>query len=179
MPGAAAGMRYKYRIYKQDGAALDHCDPYGFYMELRPHNASILWDLGAYHFADGPWMRRRTDGRAGPMNIYEMHAGSWKKRERDGREVEGEAGWYDYTELADRLIPYLLDAGYNYVCLLYTSLTPSVCGYTGASGVAAASAAVSTVGFTISRWANPPDTLPKNRYSCSGSNFLEIYGLLK
>ena len=125
VPGAAAGMRYKYRIYKQDGAALDHCDPYGFYMELRPHNASILWDLGAYHFADGPWMRRRTDGRAGPMNIYEMHAGSWKKRERDGREVEGEAGWYDYTELADRLIPYLLDAGYNYVELLPLSEHPS------------------------------------------------------
>ena len=46
--GATEGMRYKYRIYWQNGDFLDHCDPYGFEMELRPENASIIRRLSAY-----------------------------------------------------------------------------------------------------------------------------------
>ena len=30
VPGAKAGMMYKYRIYRRDGSFIDHCDPYGF-----------------------------------------------------------------------------------------------------------------------------------------------------
>ena len=37
----------------------------------------------------------------GPMNIYEMHAGSWKLKE-GGKP-------YNYSELADELIPYIKD----------------------------------------------------------------------
>ena len=36
VPGAAPGMRYKYRICGADGRRLDHCDPYGFFAELAP-----------------------------------------------------------------------------------------------------------------------------------------------
>ena len=39
------GMMYKYRIYLQDGSSVDHCDPYGYGMELRPASASIIRDL--------------------------------------------------------------------------------------------------------------------------------------
>lgn len=35
IPEAKEGMKYKYRIYKNNGSYVDHCDPYGFYMELR------------------------------------------------------------------------------------------------------------------------------------------------
>ena len=41
------------------------------------------------------------------MNIYEMHFGSWRKKEDDS--------WYHYDELADPLIKYLIQSGYNYV----------------------------------------------------------------
>ena len=34
--GAAAGQFYKYRIYGANGTVTEHCDPYGFAMELRP-----------------------------------------------------------------------------------------------------------------------------------------------
>lgn len=57
-------------------------------------------------------MSNRGERKNGPVNIYEMHAGSWRKK--SGRKGD----WYNYTELADKLIPYLKKHGYNYVELL-------------------------------------------------------------
>ena len=128
LPKAGPGDMYKYRIYLQDGRCLDHCDPYGYGMELRPHNASIIRELLGYTFQDEEWMRERAGGRngegsscqgaespgrrSGALNIYELHAGSWKKK---GEEVQD---WYSYEELAEELIPYLKEMGYNCVELL-------------------------------------------------------------
>ena len=56
---AKPGQMYKYRIYKQDGSFMDHCDPYGFGMELRPNSASIIRDLSLYQFHDEKWMKKR------------------------------------------------------------------------------------------------------------------------
>lgn len=36
VPGTQAGQLYKYRIYAADGSVTEHCDPYGFAMEMRP-----------------------------------------------------------------------------------------------------------------------------------------------
>lgn len=107
--GVEDGMMYKYRIYGRDGSVTEHCDPYGFGMELRPDSASIARDMNKYVFHDTKWMRDRSDCRRGPLNIYEIHAGSWKTN------PENENGWYKYNELADILIPYLKENGYNYV----------------------------------------------------------------
>lgn len=107
--GVEDGMMYKYRIYGRDGSVTEHCDPYGFGMELRPDSASIARDMNRYIFHDTKWMRDRSDCRRGPLNIYEIHAGSWKTN------PENENGWYKYNELADILIPYLKENGYNYV----------------------------------------------------------------
>ena len=107
--GVEDGMMYKYRIYGRDGSVTEHCDPYGFGMELRPDSASIARDMNKYVFHDMKWMRDRSDCRRGPLNIYEIHAGSWKTNPKN------ENGWYKYNELADILIPYLKENGYNYV----------------------------------------------------------------
>ena len=107
--GVEDGMMYKYRIYGRDGSVTEHCDPYGFGMELRPDSASIARDMNKYVFHDMKWMRDRSDCRRGPLNIYEIHAGSWRTN------PENENGWYKYNELADILIPYLKENGYNYV----------------------------------------------------------------
>ena len=119
VPQAKPGMKYKYRIYRPDGSWLDHCDPYGFFMELRPHNASILQDLSSYTFRDESWMRRRTDGRCRPVNIYEVHLGSWRTNPDDPN------GWFNYEEIAQRLIPYVKEAGFNYIELMPVSEHPS------------------------------------------------------
>lgn len=117
--GVEPGQMYKYRIYSRNGQFIDHCDPYGYGMELRPHNASIVRALDTYAFQDKEWMNRRTDCREQALNIYEIHAGSWKRNEED------ENGWYTYTELADLLIPYLKEYGYNYIEVMPLSEHPS------------------------------------------------------
>lgn len=115
---AKPGQMYKYRIYKHDGSYVDHCDPYGFGMELRPNTASIIRDLSIYQFQDEKWMQKRTDCKDKPLNIYELHFGSFKKPSE-----EPEA-WYSYTEMADILIPYLKEYGYNYLELMPLSEHP-------------------------------------------------------
>ncbi|MBM6717300.1 1,4-alpha-glucan branching protein GlgB [Gemmiger formicilis] len=107
VPDAPPGTPYEYRIHTRNGGWTDHCDPYGFGMELRPAHRSVVRDLGAYTFTDARWMRTRTDRRTGPLNIYEMHLGSWR------RKPDGE--FYTYDELAEPLADYLCESGYNYV----------------------------------------------------------------
>ena len=103
---AGKGMMYKYKIYGADGSCIDHCDPYGFYSELRPNNASIIYDTTDYHFTDSEWMKKRSVQKDAPLNIYEIHFGSWRKK--DDKDAEG---WYTYREMADLLIPYLNENG--------------------------------------------------------------------
>lgn len=106
---AAAGMMYKYRIYSRDGRCIDHCDPYGFGMELRPNSASFIRDMDAYKFKDRKWMQSRSDCKNKPLNIYEIHMGSFRKPSDQADD------WYTYEEMADILIPYLKENGYNYL----------------------------------------------------------------
>ena len=115
---AHPGMMYKYRIYRQDQSYVDHCDPYGYGMELRPNSASYIRDLSSYAFRDDAWMRNRTDCKEQPLNIYEIHFGSFKKPSDKADD------WYTYTEMADILIPYLKEYGYNYVEIMPLSEHP-------------------------------------------------------
>lgn len=115
---AHPGMMYKYRIYRQDQSYVDHCDPYGYGMELRPNSASYIRDLSSYAFQDDAWMRNRTDCKEQPLNIYEIHFGSFKKPSDKADD------WYTYTEMADILIPYLKEYGYNYVEIMPLSEHP-------------------------------------------------------
>ncbi len=102
---AHPGQMYKYVVYGQNGR-VEHCDPYGFGMELRPGACSIIRDLSEYTFTDKKWMKKRTRAYDKPLNIYELHLGSWK--------MNGD-NWYSYNEIADELIAYLKEYGYNYV----------------------------------------------------------------
>ena len=103
---------YKYLIIAQDGRKLMKCDPYAFHAETRPGTASKIYELGSFEWTDGAWMkkRRRKNIYASPMNIYELHVGSWQ-RYADGNTLS-------YRELADRLVPYVVDMGYTHVELL-------------------------------------------------------------
>lgn len=97
VPQAKEGQLYKYVVYGANGR-VEHCDPYGFGMELRPNFASIIRDLHSYEFQDEEWMKNRTRNFDRAMNIYEIHLGSWKHKE-DGTS-------YTYAEIADPLIAY-------------------------------------------------------------------------
>ena len=116
---AEAGLMYKYRIYDKQGQFIDHCDPYGYGMELRPGNASVIRDLRKYKFRDSAWMKKRTDRKKEALNIYELHFGSFRKPS------EEPDAWYDYEEMADILIPYLKESGYNYLEIMPLCEYPS------------------------------------------------------
>lgn len=117
--GAAPGDLYAYAIY-HGGGCVEHCDPYGFGMELRPGHRSVIRDLGAYTFKDQKWIAGRDDGVSKPENIYEMHLGSWRKK---GDAPDGD--WYTYEEIAGPLIAYLVQSGYNAVEFLPLSEHPA------------------------------------------------------
>ena len=105
---AKPGQMYKYVIYGKNGR-VEHCDPYGFGMELRPNFASIIRDLDAYTFTDDEWMKSRTRCYDTPLNIYELHLGSFRRNEADPN------GWYSYEEIADELIEYVKANKYTHV----------------------------------------------------------------
>lgn len=110
---------YKYRITGADGKVVDHSDPFAFYSELRPGTASRIYDMNRYAFHDEAWMKKRNRYFDKPLNIYEMHMGSWKKKDE-----HNPAWWYNYREVADMLVPYLLENGYNAVEIMPLSEYP-------------------------------------------------------
>ena len=117
--GVTEGQMYKYRIFRRDGIMVEHCDPYGFGMELRPNFASVVRDLYKYTFHDDEWMEKRTDCKDKPVNIYEVHLGSWKSNKGDVN------GWYSYQEVARQMIPYMKAKGYTHLEVLPLAEHPS------------------------------------------------------
>ena len=123
IPGLYEGEIYKYEIKTKAGEPMLKADPYANYAELRPNNASIVWDIGKYKWNDRSWMaqRAKTDTKDKPMNIYEVHLGSWLRREtardENGQDLTG-SEFYNYRELAARLAEYVKDMGYTHVELM-------------------------------------------------------------
>ncbi len=117
---AVPGMMYKIRVQGKDGKTIDHCDPYGRRMQLRPANASIIPERhDAFSFTDDEWMSKRKVRIRSALNIYEMHFGSWRMKS------DKKADWYTYEELAPMIIPYLKENGYNYIEVMPLSEHPS------------------------------------------------------
>lgn len=137
VPEARPGMMYKYKIYHRDGSSMEHCDPYGFGMELRPAFASIIRDMDTYRFHDAKWMKNRSVCQGSPLNIYEVHLGSWRTKpvfDERGNPLTPEEiaesnrvaeSWYTYKEIAPMLAEYVKEQGYNYVEFMPLSEHPS------------------------------------------------------
>lgn len=106
-PGMQTGTFYKYQITGSFGETFLKADPYAFHAELRPATASVVTDLSGYQWNDALWKKKNTSPYSKPMNIYEMHFGTWRQKE-DG-------SFFTYREMADLLIPYLLDMRYTHV----------------------------------------------------------------
>ena len=113
VPGLKHGDAYKYSLRTQWDTFEQKADPYGFWAEMRPKSASIVYDLGQYGWDDHAWIRRRqmTNWLEQPISIYEVHLGSWR-RPRDGRL------FYNYRELAHMLVDHCRELGYTHLQLL-------------------------------------------------------------
>ena len=112
IPGMKEYDVYKYCVTTRAGDLVYKADPYAFHAETRPSNGSKVYDLNGFVWHDEAWQnaQKKADVINGPMNIYEMHAGSWKQKEGGLP--------YNYSELADELIPYITEMGYTHVELL-------------------------------------------------------------
>lgn len=113
IPNIDVGTAYKYEVRSHNqGYRAQKADPYGFYAEVRPNTASIVYDIDQYDWQDDQWMTQRAEKAPLelPMNIYEIHLGSWRRKSDDE--------FYSYRELADELVPYLVDMDYTHIELL-------------------------------------------------------------
>lgn len=123
IPGLCVGDKYKYEIKTQKKEPMLKADPWGFYAELRPATASVVWDAGAYRWNDGAWMEKRKTAnlKKQPVSVYEVHLGSWMQKPdamgADGNPING-SRFYNYRELALKLAAYVKEMGYTHVELL-------------------------------------------------------------
>jgi len=119
IPDIAEGRPYKYEIVGNRGKVLPlKADPYALRSELRPATASITEIAPRHVWGDAAhrdfW--RKADARRQPISTYEVHAGSWRK---------GDDGTFlSWDELADRLIPYVVDMGFTHIEFLPISEHP-------------------------------------------------------
>jgi len=107
---------YKYRIFSRDKSKYDKSDPYGFCLEERPKTGSVVFNLDRYSWNDQGWVKNRASRQSldGPISIYEVHLGSWKRL----ADEEWGLRFLTYRELADYLIPYVVEMGYTHIELL-------------------------------------------------------------
>ncbi len=119
IPDVGEGRAYKYEIIGVHGALLPlKADPFAFRSEFRPATASVVARLGEHRWADAEhrdfWSR--ADARRQPISIYEVHPGSWQRRDDNT--------FLSWDELADRLIPYVVDMGFTHIEFLPVSEHP-------------------------------------------------------
>jgi 1,4-alpha-glucan branching enzyme len=115
IPDVGRGAAYKYEIRSRDRGMILKADPYGFAMQPRPQNCSIVTTLDGYPWGDLKWVeaRQRNDASRSPFNAYEVHLGSWK-RPWDQRQPP----FLTWHEAVDLLIPYVIDMGYTHIELM-------------------------------------------------------------
>ncbi|GAA4907496.1 1,4-alpha-glucan branching protein GlgB [Mucilaginibacter defluvii] len=110
IPNVGVGETYKYFIKSSSGEELEKSDPFALRWELPPHTASIVADT-YYEWTDKQWMSNRHEHNAldKPYSVYEMHVGSW------ARNPESPDEFLSYTQLGDKLVPYLKEMGFTHV----------------------------------------------------------------
>ena len=112
LPGVGEGTLYKYEIKDVHGAIVLKTDPYGFFFESAPKNASIIWNNHKFAWTDEAWLKQRGEQNPfrSPISIYEVHPGSWRKK--------SVAESLSYRELAGPLVDYVRKMGFTHVQFL-------------------------------------------------------------
>ena len=109
IPGVGQGAHYKFEIRDTHGNIKLNTDPFGFFFEVAPKQAAIVWDTQKFKWSDDAWLkkRRERDALRSPMSVYEMHVGSWQKK-------TATESW-SYRELAKPLVEYVTRLGFTHI----------------------------------------------------------------
>lgn len=135
IPNVGKGEVYKYFIKGFDGSDLEKGDPFARRWEHPPQKASIVWDTN-FKWKDKSWAKKRAkiNRLNGPISVYELHLGSWQRDPSNPERV------LSYQEIANSLIPYILEMGFTHVEFLpimeypyYPSWGYQITGYYAAS----------------------------------------------
>jgi 1,4-alpha-glucan branching enzyme len=112
LPHVSPGVAYKYNVRSRSGGEQLKSDPYAFATEVPPRTASLTAAPTTYEWNDSAWLEYRAKFRwqKEAISIYEVHLESWM-RDLDGRPLS-------YRELAEKLVPYVENMGFNYIELL-------------------------------------------------------------
>ena len=109
IPGVGQGAHYKFEIRDAHGHIKLNTDPVGFFFEIAPKQAAIVWDAKKFRWTDDAWIKQRRERNAlrSPLSIYEVHVGSWQKK-------TATESW-SYRELANPLVEYVKRMGFTHV----------------------------------------------------------------
>ena len=113
IPNVPENSNYKYEIRIRGGMLVLKSDPYGYFAEVRPDTASLVYDIDGYEWHDDDFVAARGEynSKDKPLSVYEIYLGGFKKPS-DGRE------FMNYREIAAEVIPYVLKMGYTHVELM-------------------------------------------------------------
>ncbi|MCX7734643.1 MAG: 1,4-alpha-glucan branching protein GlgB [bacterium] len=109
--GIKEGTKYKFYVEKiSTGYSQDKADPFGFFFEVPPKTASIVWNID-FPWSDYEWIseRKEIQGHQKPISIYEVHIGSWRRVPEEDRR------YLNYRELAHYLADYVKEMGFTHV----------------------------------------------------------------
>jgi 1,4-alpha-glucan branching enzyme len=114
MPHVTEGDHYKFEVRGPQGEVLLKTDPFAFFAQHGTQTGCMVFNIERYAWADAKWMeaRAKRNAYASPMSIYEVHLGSWQRIPEDGDR------YLSYSELADRLIPYVKELGFTHIELM-------------------------------------------------------------
>ncbi len=112
--GFIAGLKwgdvYKYGIRTNKGVLLEKGDPFAVSWEQNLQAGSLV-STTWFEWNDKNWMSDRADKNSvkAPMSVYEMHLGSWMRGTDDPEK------FFNYREIAERLVPYIKEMGFTHV----------------------------------------------------------------
>jgi 1,4-alpha-glucan branching enzyme len=114
IPNCKRGEVYKYSIKGYHDKMMQKGDPFAHYWEKKPLTASISWNF-EYEWKDDSWMQNREKHNSlqSPFSVYEVHLASWMRPDPCNEE-----SYYNYWEIAERLVPYVKEMGFTHVELM-------------------------------------------------------------
>ena len=114
LPGVVENTHYKFEIRTPAGALLLKSDPFAFFNQHGTSTSSLVYNLERYRWSDDEWMQSRSkrNWSQSAISVYEVHLGSWRRRTDEGNR------FLSYLELAETLLPYVLEMGYTHIELM-------------------------------------------------------------
>ncbi|SFC12912.1 1,4-alpha-glucan branching protein GlgB [Kaistella jeonii] len=110
IPNLKWGDIYKYGIRTNKDILLEKGDPFALSWEQNVQASSVI-STTWYEWNDENWMAERWKSNAlnAPISVYEMHLGSWM------RGLDDPTRFFNYREIAERLVPYLMEMNFTHV----------------------------------------------------------------